>query len=80
MQLIPVLVTWVDAHADATGWTAVDDLERTPRIISSCGLLLPGVKDEHVSLAQSVDGDLVDSVLHVPESAILATVYLDRRR
>jgi hypothetical protein len=65
----PAVVEWVDAHADAHGWTSLDDLEPGHRTVKSCGWLLDA-KPGHVTLAQSVDGDTVDSVLHIPAEAV----------
>jgi hypothetical protein len=72
MDLTPVTVEWMDAHSDAHGWTHREALERI-RIISSCGWLLPtsqGGAPGHVTLIQSCDGDLVDSVLHIPAGMV----------
>lgn len=66
MKPRPVVVTWVDAHADANGWCKTDELDRKRRKIRTCGFLLEHVKPGHVTVAQSVDGDHVDSVLHIP--------------
>jgi hypothetical protein len=68
MSAKPVTVEWMDAHSDAHGWTHKDALERI-RVIVSCGFLLPtseGGAPGHLTLVQSFDGDLVDSVLHIP--------------
>jgi len=69
----PVAVVWLDAHGDADGWTEISDLDPEPRRVTSVGLLLPtgeGGKRGHVTLAQSVDGATVDSVLHIPRGMV----------
>jgi hypothetical protein len=65
----PVAVVWLDAHGDADGWTEISDLDPEPRRVTSVGMLLPtgeGGKRGHVTLAQSLDGQNVDSVLNIP--------------
>ena len=73
-----VLVEWVDAHADAQGWTDQADLDPEPRIITTVGLVLRNVKPRHLTLAQSVDvgADTVDSVLSIPTANIVKVVRL----
>ena len=64
--MIPAIVTWYDAHADATTWTDIAELDPIPRVITSVGWLIPDAVHDHITLAQSFDGDTVDSVLHIP--------------
>ena len=71
MSFDEVTVRWLDAHADAAGWTALTDLDLEPRVIVTSGFLLPVIKPGHVSIAQSVDGDLVDSVIHILTASII---------
>ena len=66
-----VVVYWLDAHADANGWTDITELDLEPRRIQSCGFLLDPVKPDHVSLAQSVDGPNVDQVIHIPRVNVI---------
>ena len=66
----PVVVTWVDAHADAGHWTSLDELDPDTRVIRTCGFLLPKPKRGHVTVAQSIDGDHVDGVLHIPATNV----------
>lgn len=70
MRWRTVHVVWMDAHADAHGWTEIAELERI-RLIDTVGVLIPvqdGGAPGHLTLAQSVDEDaeMVDSVLHIP--------------
>lgn len=76
--MTPVLVEWLDAHSDAHGWTHREALERI-RLITSCGMLLPtsqGGAPGHLTLVQSSDGDLVDSVLHIPSGMVRSVTSL----
>ena len=66
----PILVEWVDAHADAHGWTDPSDLDTQPRVITTVGIVLRNVKPNHLTIAQSVDGELVDSVISIPTACI----------
>ena len=71
--MTPVAVVWLDAHGDADGWTEIADLDPEPRRVTSVGILLPtgeGGKRGHLTLAQSLDGTTVDSVLHIPRSMV----------
>lgn len=69
--MIPAIVEWIDAHADAYGWTAIEDLDIQPRVIRSCGWLLDPIKPDHTSIAQSVTDEHVDQVTHIPSINVL---------
>ena len=63
----PAEVTWVDAHATTTTWTASADLDICDRVIRSVGWVIH--RDaRHLVLALSVDrdADAVDSVITIP--------------
>ena len=75
--MTPCYVIWIDAFADAHGWCSLDQLEMVPRVISTVGWLLADQVPDHVSVAQSHDGDSVDSVLHIPRSAVRDIVQLE---
>jgi hypothetical protein len=68
----PIVVTWVDAQADAEQWSSRDELERTPRVIQSIGYDLGAVMQDHVTLAASWDTHTqnVGQVMHIPEACI----------
>ena len=72
--MTPVLVTWVDAQADAEQWTTRDDLERSPRVIRSIGFDLGLVMRDHVTLASSWDTHTqsVGQVMHIPEACVIS--------
>lgn len=63
-----VRVTWIDAHAVTVTWHPVDELDDEPCVVQSVGFLLPDVKTDHVTLAQSLieANDEVDHVLSIP--------------
>lgn len=67
-DLSMVLVVWHDAHAASSGdWCELNDIDDQPCVVHTVGWLLPGVKADHVVVAQSVtDDDSLDSVLCVP--------------
>jgi hypothetical protein len=70
-----VLVTWHDASSEVEGWTHIADLDRTPTVVHTCGLLLAeheGGRPGHVSIYQSrIDGtDQIDSVIHIPQPMV----------
>ena len=65
-----VLVTWHDAHGDARGWTQYDDLDTDPCIVHTAGFLLENAKKDHLSVAQSITGDDLDSVIHIPAAMV----------
>ena len=75
--MVPVIVTWIDAFADADGWCDVGELATTPRVILTVGWLLGEIVPDHVSVAQSHDIDTVDSVLHIPRSVVRDIVNLE---
>lgn len=80
MNFLPVSVKWADAHADRTNitWTDLSSFEDTgPYINTSVGVMLEGLKAEHVSIAQSFDCESnVDTILHVPEGMVKEIVFL----
>ena len=71
--MTPLVVTWLDAHADRSGgWVPVADIDNEAYIVRSIGWLIdPPPKTGHVSLAQSYGDDgMVDSVVHIPQGMI----------
>lgn len=63
-----VEVIWHDAHSIGQGeWCSSSDISEEPCVVTTIGWLLPGAKEDHVVIAQSItnEGDL-DSVLCVP--------------
>ena len=65
---ILVQVIWHDAHAVTDTWISVEEIDDTPCIVRSTGVLLPHVKSGHLVLAQSQihnDGS-VDHVIAIP--------------
>lgn len=80
-QLSAVVVTWHDAFSEFESWTAVSDIDDEPCIVRTVGFLLPGVKADHVVVAQSfyVNGDdeyEVDSVLAIPVGMVQSMMVL----
>ena len=67
-----VEVVWFDAHAVTHSWTAVEELDREECIVRSVGMLLDGVKEGHVVIAQSMilDEETVDNVLAIPNGMV----------
>lgn len=61
-----VRVTWTDAYAGTDHWTPIADIENEARIIQSIGYLVHGKVDQHIVIAQSIDGDTVDNTLVIP--------------
>lgn len=74
----PVLLEWHDAHSPTpTGtWARLDDLERGPCVVRSCGFLVPKFKPGHVTVVQSVEGEHVDGPLSVPLGMVVRFVDL----
>lgn len=78
-----VVLIWQDAHADMAGsWVCVDDIDPDPFHVTSIGILLPHVKPGHVSIAQSIGGDIADHIIHVPnqmvrELTVISTITPD---
>lgn len=70
-----VRVTWHDAHG-IEGWIAVGDIESEPRVIVSVGWAVPGIKPGHVVLVASVDDDMVDGGLAIPNGMVREIVEL----
>lgn len=68
MDRRPVLLEWWDAHSPTpTGtWCRLDDLERGPCVVDSCGFVIPGYKAGHITIVQSMEGEHVDAPLCVP--------------
>lgn len=75
-----VAVVWHDAHTDNQGtWFDPENSSDNngPYPVVSVGTLLHGLKDGHISIAQSfatVDG-MVDSVLHIPNEMVVTIRY-----
>jgi riboflavin synthase len=57
-DLSMVLVVWHDAHTESDGWCELSDIDDQPCVVHTVGLLLPGVKTDHVVVAQSVTSDV----------------------
>lgn len=74
--MVPVIVTWMDAHDDAHNWTPIDQLDTEPRLIQTCGWLLDDVTPDHLTIAQSVDGTSVGSVIHIPRCNVQEEQWL----
>lgn len=76
-----VMIVWHDAHTEPTSsntWFDHETIGPEPYPIISIGHLLPPVKPDHYSIAQSVatnDG-LVDSVLHIPCGMVVKARFL----
>ncbi len=89
MKRTIVVVKWADAHAGASSWVSIDDLDKHGEvIICSVGFLLPvedGGRDHHVTLVQSFDDTHVDHVLHIPVGMVrsmktVGTFKIDSQR
>jgi hypothetical protein len=78
MRFRPVVIYWIDAHADATSWTSVSDIDEDPYLVQTVGFELEKLKPGHVSVAQSSGDDdgVVDHVLHIPAQMIKSMRYL----
>lgn len=76
MKLKPCVVEWFDAFADADNWIARDDLDSEPRLIQTCGWLLPPTIKKHYSVALCYDPEIdhVGSVIHIPKVNV-RTIY-----
>jgi hypothetical protein len=67
-----VRVIWTDCQGDAHGWTPADELDATPCVVTTDGILIePPPRPDHVTVALSMFGGhgetrQVDSVVHVP--------------
>lgn len=74
----PVLIYWRDAHADASSWTSIEDMDDQPYVVETVGFLLDTVKPDHVSIAQSAGADdgVIDHVLHIPSAMVVTIVNL----
>jgi hypothetical protein len=70
------VVVWVDAFADAHGWTPLADLDVAERVQQSCGWLIE--RDDMVTVVQSWDesAGMVDQVLHVPRCMVREVRYI----
>ena len=70
----PVIVHWWDAHQGEGYWHSLEDDDKEPHIIQSCGFLIPeteGGKPGHVTLAQNIDpNQLVDHVIFIPAKMV----------
>lgn len=76
-----VVVTWHDAHSEFDTWTPIGNITDEPCVVRTVGLLLPGVKQGHVVIAQSfyldADGDReIDGVLSIPVGMVQSMVVL----
>lgn len=71
-----VEVVWADAHTEPVSgntWFDRSEIDDTPYLVRSVGILLENVKAAHTSIAQSeaVSDQLVDSVLHIPNQMVI---------
>lgn len=74
-MVTPVLVVWHDAHADRSRWEPVDELDDDgPYEVLTLGFLIPKAKKGHVTIAQSISGEVVDSLLHIPAKMVVRIV------
>lgn len=79
-----VMIVWHDAHTEPTSsntWFDHETIGPEPYPIISVGHLLPPVKPDHYSIAQSCasnDG-LVDSVLHIPHGMVVRARFLTEK-
>lgn len=73
-RFAPVEIVWWDAHALTDSWTEVDSLDLDPRVITTVGMLIPNLKQGHYTVAQSVDGSLVDNVIAIPEEMLVQPI------
>lgn len=72
-----VEVVWHDAHADTDSWVDVGDIDREPCRIVSVGILLDGVKPDHVVICQSKnETGQVDCVLSIPAGMVRSVRFL----
>lgn len=74
-----VAITWRDAHADPSGtWTHISEIEDCgPYYILTVGFLLPNIKADHVSVAQSLDPEEnIDTILHIPVKMVEGVILL----
>ena len=71
----PVVVVWLDAHADrAGGWVQPADIDDRPYSVISVGWLVHECKVDHISLAQSIGDDgALDHIIHIPVGMIKQT-------
>lgn len=83
-QVRMVAVRWKDAHADIDhrSWVHPSEIEDSgPYLVVSIGFLLPGIKEDHVSVAQSNDPEgNVDSILHIPSGMVVEVVTLESKQ
>lgn len=78
-SITAVYVRWRDAHADADSWTYISDIEDTPYIVQTVGLLVENLKSGHVSIAQSFGAEegVVDHVIHIPYEMVDMIQYIE---
>jgi len=72
----PVVIVWHDAHALTSEWTDLDSLDLEPRVIRSCGWMIVGFKPGHHVLVQSLDEDVVDHALAIPDEMVREVIWL----
>ena len=72
-----VKLVWHDAHGINESWVHKDEVDAGPCVVVSVGMLLVGLKEGHVSLAQSFnDGDSYDHILCVPEKMVVEMKHI----
>jgi hypothetical protein len=71
----PIIVVWLDAHADrAGGWVQPADIDVLPYTVITVGWLLNECKPDHISLAQSIGDDgALDHIIHIPAGMVIET-------
>lgn len=70
--LVPVVVTWIDAHADGPSWMDTTDIDTQPYVVRTVGWQLQGAKPKHITVVQSCGRDgAIDHVLHIPDAMVI---------
>jgi len=72
-----VAVHWHDAHAEADDqWLGTGDFIDEAFSVLTCGVMLPEVKKNHLSIARSLANGLYDHVLHIPRKMVVDVTVL----
>lgn len=61
-----VEVIWHDAHGESTSWVHLEEVGVEPCVVRTVGILLRPGKRGHLTVAQSVEGDHADHLVHIP--------------
>lgn len=72
-----VEVWWTDAHP-VPGWLGFDSIPSDPRMIRSCGYLVPDAVPGHHFIVQSFDvaAETFDAGLAIPDGMVKQVRYL----